>query len=86
MIGQGRGEEEGRQRQSDSGDEWDANSDASGSAMDALEKRLMQATSSTGNSDTVVNDDDNNNKDLIEKEKCKELESLAQLGREPAKR
>jgi hypothetical protein len=54
--------------------------------MDAPEKRLMQATSSVGNSDTVINDDDDNNKDLIEKEKRKELESLAQLGREPTKR
>ncbi len=79
-------EKEGRRRQSDSGDKWDANSDASNPAMDALKKRLMQATSSTGNSDTVVNDDDNNNKDLIKKGKLKELESLAQLGREHAKR
>ncbi len=68
------------------GDEWDANSDASGPAMDALEKRLMQATSSAGNSDTVINDDDDNNEDLIKKEKHKELKSLAQLGRERAKR
>jgi hypothetical protein len=45
--------------------------------MDTLEKRLMQATSSAGNSDAVVNNDDNDDKDLIEKEKCKELESLA---------
>ncbi len=86
MIGQGRGEEEGRRRQSDSVDKWDANSDASGPAMDALEKRLMHATSSTGNSDAAVNDDDDNDEDLIKKDKCKELESLAQLGRERAKR
>ncbi len=68
------------------GDEWDANSNASGPAMDALEKRLMQATSFAGNSDAVVNDDDNNDKDLIKREKYKELESLAQLGRERPKR
>jgi hypothetical protein len=54
--------------------------------MDALEKRLMQATSSTGNLDTVINNDNNDDKDLIKKKKCKELESLAQLGREGAKR
>jgi hypothetical protein len=54
--------------------------------MDALKKRLMQATSSAGNLDAVVNDDDNNDKVLIKKEKCKELESLAQLGRKRAKR
>ncbi len=54
--------------------------------MDALKKCLMQATSSAGNSDAVINDDDNNDKDLIKKEKCKELESLTQLGRERAKR
>jgi hypothetical protein len=55
--------------------------------MDALKKRLMQATFSAGNLDAVVNnDDDDNDKDLIKKEKCKELESLAQLGRERAKR
>ncbi len=46
----------------------------------------MQTTSSMGNLDAVVNDDNNNDKDLIKKEKCKELESLAQLGRERAKR
>ncbi len=68
------------------GDKWDANSDASGLAMDALKKRLMQATSSMGNLDAVVNDANYNNMDLIKKEKCKELESLAQLGRERAKR
>jgi hypothetical protein len=54
--------------------------------MGALEKCLMQATSSVGNSDAVVNDDNNDDKDLIKKEKRKELESLAQLGRERAKR
>jgi hypothetical protein len=54
--------------------------------MDALKKPLMQAMSSTGNLDAVVNNDDNNDKELIEKEKHKELESLAQLGRERTKR
>jgi hypothetical protein len=54
--------------------------------MDALKKHLMQATSSSGNLDAVVNDDDDDDKDLIKKEKRKELESLAQLGRERAKR
>jgi hypothetical protein len=86
LLGQGRGEDEGRRRQSDLGDKWDADSDASGPAMYAPKKRLMQATSSTGNSDAVLNDDDDVAKDLIEKEKRKELESLAQLGREHAKR
>jgi translation initiation factor 5B len=65
---------------SDSGDDWDADSDASGPAMDALEKRLMQANSSGGDSD---HDDD---EDLIEKEKRKELERLARLGKERAER
>ncbi len=68
------------------GDEWDAASEASVLAMDVLEKRLMQATFSAGDSDAVINDDDDNDKDLIKKEKYKELESLAQLGRERAKR
>jgi hypothetical protein len=68
------------------GDEWDADSDASGPAMDALEKRFMQATSSAGNPDAVINDVNDNKEDLIKMEKCKELESLAQLGRECAKR
>jgi hypothetical protein len=54
--------------------------------MDALENCLMQATSSTGNSDAVINDDNEDDEDLIKKEKRKELESLAQLGRERAKR
>ncbi len=54
--------------------------------MDALKKHLMQASSSAGNLDAVINYDNNEDKDLIEKEKCKELESLAQLGRERAKR
>ncbi len=68
------------------GDKWDANSDASGLAMDTLKKRLMQATSSMGNSESVINNDNNDKEDLIKKEKRKELESLAQLGRERAKR
>jgi hypothetical protein len=54
--------------------------------MDGLEKSLMQTKSSTGNSDAVINDDNNDNEDLIKKEKCKELDSLAQLGRERTKR
>jgi len=64
---------------SDSGDDWDADSDASGPKMDALEKRLKQATTSTDDS----SDDD---EDLIEKEKRKEKERLAQLGKERAER
>jgi translation initiation factor 5B len=67
----------------DSGDEWDADSDASGPAMDALEKRLMEATS--GDVDDG-DDDGDEDEDLIEKEKRKELERLAQLGRERAER
>ena len=63
---------------SDSGDEWDAGSDASGPGMDVLEKRLKQATTSMEDSD----DDE----DLIEKEKRKEQERLAQLGKERAER
>ena len=63
---------------SDSGDEWDADSDASGPKLDALEKRLKQATTSMEDSD----DDE----DLIEKEKRKEQERLAQLGKERAER
>mmetsp|Transcript_10319 Transcript_10319/g.18948 ORF Transcript_10319/g.18948 Transcript_10319/m.18948 type:complete len:992 (-) Transcript_10319:4492-7467(-) len=64
---------------SDSGDDWDADSDASGPKMDALEKRLKQATTSMEES----SDDD---EDLIEKEKRKEKERLAQLGKERAER
>ncbi len=86
MIDQGRGEEEERRQQSDLGDEWDADSDASGPAMDVLEKCLMQATSSAGNLDAVISNDNDDDEDLIEKEKYNELESLAQLGRECAKR
>ncbi len=54
--------------------------------MNVLKKCLMQVMSSMGNSDAVLNDDNDNNEDLIKKEKHKELESLAQLGRECAKR
>ena len=62
----------------DSGDEWDADSDASGPGLDALERRLKQATTSMSDSD----DDE----DLIEKEKRLEQERLAQLGKERAER
>ncbi len=67
----------------DSGDEWDADSDDSGLAMDALEQRLKKATTS---SDDFNNDDDDDDEDLIEKEKRKEQERLAQLGKERAER
>ena len=63
----------------DSGDDWDADSDASGPAMDALEAKLA-TVASTDNNDS---DDD---EDLIEKEKRLELERLAQLGKERAER
>lgn len=64
---------------SDSGDDWDADSDASGPAMDALEKRLAKAS-------TNEDSDDDSVEDLIEKEKRKEQERLAQLGKERAER
>eukprot|EP00571_Detonula_confervacea_P010940 CAMPEP_0172303884 /NCGR_PEP_ID=MMETSP1058-20130122/5396_1 /TAXON_ID=83371 /ORGANISM="Detonula confervacea, Strain CCMP 353" /LENGTH=989 /DNA_ID=CAMNT_0013014921 /DNA_START=56 /DNA_END=3025 /DNA_ORIENTATION=+ len=64
---------------SDSGDDWDADSDASGPAMDALEKRLKQAT-------TSMEDESDDDEDLIEKEKRKEQERLAHLGKERAER
>jgi len=64
---------------SDSGDDWDADSDASGPKMDALEKRLKQAT-------TSMEDSSDDDEDLIEKEKRKEKERLAQLGKERAER
>jgi translation initiation factor 5B len=64
----------------DSGDEWDADSDDSGPAMDALEQRLKKVTSSGDF------DDDDDDEDLIEKEKRKEQERLAQLGKERAER
>ncbi|KAL3761692.1 hypothetical protein ACHAW5_004256 [Stephanodiscus triporus] len=76
--------DEAKDEGSDSGDEWDADSDASGPAMDALEKRLMQATSSAGDEDDDEDDDDD--EDLIEREKRKELERLARLGKERAER
>ena len=77
-------EEKKKEDDDDSGDDWDADSDASGPAMDALEKRLMEATS--GDADDGVGDDDDDDEDLIEKEKRKELERLAHLGRERAER
>lgn len=61
---------------SDSGDDWDADSDASGPKLDALEKRLKQASV----------DDSDDDEDLIEKEKRLEQERLAQLGKERAER
>ena len=61
---------------SESGDDWDADSNASGPKLDALEKRLKQAS--------VDSDDDD--EDLIEKEKRKEQERLKQLGIERAER
>ncbi|KAL7542355.1 hypothetical protein ACHAXR_011705 [Thalassiosira sp. AJA248-18] len=64
---------------SDSGDEWDADSDASGPPLDALEQRLKQAT-------TSMDSDSDDDEDLIEKEKRLELERLAQLGKERAER
>lgn len=60
----------------DSGDEWDADSNASGPKLDALEKRLKQ----------VSVDDDDEDEDLIEKEKRLEQERLKQLGIERAER
>lgn len=61
---------------SDSGDEWDADSDASGPKLDALEKRLKESSI----------DDSDDDEDLIEKEKRLERERLAQLGKERAER
>jgi len=61
---------------SDSGDEWDADSDASGPKWDALEKRLKESSI----------DDSDDDEDLIEKEKRLERERLAQLGKERAER
>lgn len=61
---------------SDSGDEWDADSDDSGPKLDALEKRLKQAS--------IDSDDDD--EDLIQKEKRKEQERLKKLGIERAER
>ena len=61
---------------SDSGDEWDADSDASGPKLDALEERLKQSSI----------DDSDDDEDLIEKEKRLERERLAKLGKERAER
>ncbi|KAL7512647.1 hypothetical protein ACHAXN_010731 [Cyclotella atomus] len=61
---------------SDSGDEWDADSNDSGPKLDALEKRLKK----------VSMEDDDDDEDLIEKEKRKEQERLKQLGIERAER
>ena len=61
---------------SDSGDEWDADSNASGPKLDALEQRLKK----------VSMEDDDDDEDLIEKEKRKEQERLKQLGIERAER
>ncbi|KAL7470923.1 hypothetical protein ACHAXS_013117 [Conticribra weissflogii] len=61
---------------SDSGDEWDADSTAS-DKLDALEKRLKQAS---------LNESDDEVEDLIEKEKRKEQERLRVLGIERAER
>jgi len=61
---------------SDSGDEWDADSDASGPKLDALEKRLKQTSI----------DDSDDDEDLIEKEKRLERERLAELGKVRAER
>jgi translation initiation factor 5B len=63
----------------DSGDDWDADSDASGPAMDALEAKLATVASADNN-------DSDDDEDLIEKEKRLELERLAQLGKERAER
>jgi translation initiation factor 5B len=82
-VGKVEEEEKKKEEEDDvSGDDWDADSDASGPAMDALEKRLMEATSGDADDD----DDDDDDEDLIEKEKRKELERLAHLGRERAER
>ncbi|KAL3804338.1 hypothetical protein HJC23_011266 [Cyclotella cryptica] len=62
--------------ESDSGDEWDADSNASGPKLDALEQRLKKVS---------INSDDDD-EDLIEKEKRKEQERLKQLGIERAER
>jgi len=64
---------------SDSGDEWDADSDASGAKLDALEKRLKESSIDDSN-------DDDDDEDLIEKEKRLERERLAKLGKERAER
>lgn len=61
---------------SDSGDEWDADSNDSGPKLDALEKRLKK----------VSMEDIDDDEDLIEKEKRKEQERLKQLGIERAER
>jgi translation initiation factor 5B len=69
---------------SDSGDEWDADSDASGAKLDALEKRLKESSIDDSNDDD--DDDDDDDEDLIEKEKRLERERLAKLGKERAER
>ena len=61
---------------SDSGDEWDADSNASGPKLDVLEQRLKK----------VSMEDDDDDEDLIEREKRKEQERLKQLGIERAER
>lgn len=70
-------EDSGDDWDADSGDEWDADSDGGEPKLDALEQRLKNASA------TEDSDDD---EDLIEKEKRKEQERLAQLGKERAER
>jgi translation initiation factor 5B len=72
-------EKKGAEDDDDSGDDWDADSDASGPAMDALEAKLATVASADNN-------DSDDDEDLIEKEKRLELERLAQLGKERAER
>ena len=72
-------DKDGTWEDSDSGDEWDADSNAS-EKLDALDKRLKQVSIDSGN------DYDDEVEDLIEKEKRKEQERLKQLGIERAER